>query len=99
METNGLCLQERLALELAAHFNQDCRSMTGHRMDLTRRPSSFLLIPVGQEPTGICILLWMRRLLAQRADIGRDIGGLGPVQRKIGHLWMRVEQEVRYLFR
>jgi hypothetical protein len=69
--------------------------------ELARRPSSFLLIPVGQ--TGRDLHLDRHScsgcLFAQRADIGRNIGGFGSAQQKIRHLRVGIEQKESHLLR
>src|SRR5881398_867713 len=70
--------------------------MMGHRMSFIRRPSSFLLIPVGSPGRDLHFVRLPRlavALWAQRSDVGCDVAGFGPAQGKVRHLRMRVEQE------
>ena len=68
----------------------------GHRMNFIRRPSSFLLIPVGLSGRDLQfegLAQPTNPLPAQRSDIGSYVGGFDPTQGKVRHLRMRIKKE------
>src|ERR1035438_2802682 len=83
---------------MALHGIGPWTSIVGQVLDgppgeATRRLSTFLLIPVGSSRQGFAYGSPVNCLFAQRADIGGEISRFVPAQRKIRHLWVRVEQE------